>query len=274
MILIFSTLSQGQLEGEVPAHKFLLALASPVLRRGFHSSHFEENNKIDMKDTTLNAFKAMMSIMYMRPVNFKDMSVDEIFELENLAERYDLPKLKAKLKQEFEIMRLVKESVVEVAKTAMKFHLLEEASLAVLDNCAKTLNRELNTRESVVKFCASYSGTEKEVIVLKLMAMMNNLSPPPPPPCSNCQEMPCKSGTAITSVKQVRAGTVMMPNSEATAHSNWNMELRGDAVVKSIHEDKKKVIIEEGNQATKYMLSTGYYVTYNGIPVFRFHCRK
>ena len=59
-------LSQGELEGEVPAHKFLLALASPVLRRGFYDSHFKESDKIDMKETTLKAFKAMMSVIYIQ----------------------------------------------------------------------------------------------------------------------------------------------------------------------------------------------------------------
>ena len=136
----------------MPAHKFLLALASPVFRTSFYDSNFEETNKIDMKETTMKAFKAMMWIIYKRPVNFKTMSANEVFEMVNLAERYDLAKLKAKLKQELEARSLAKESVVEVAKTAMKFHLLEEASKATLDNCAKTLNRELDTKESVVNF--------------------------------------------------------------------------------------------------------------------------
>ena len=120
------------------------------------------------------------------------MSTDELFELVDLAERYELLKLKAKLEQELETMSLVKENVVEVAKAATRFHQLEEASKAVLDNCVKTLNRELITRESVFKFSALYYGTGDEVIVMKLMSMLNNLQPPP---CSNCAETPCKSGT-------------------------------------------------------------------------------
>ena len=86
----------------MPAHKFLLALASPIFRTGFYGAQFQEENKIEMKETTLDAFKTMLSIIYKRPVNFKNMSVDLVFELVNLAERYDLLKLKAKLKQELE----------------------------------------------------------------------------------------------------------------------------------------------------------------------------
>ena len=162
----------------------------------------------------------------------------------------------------------------------MKFHQLEEASRAVLDNCAKTLDRQLDTKESVVQFCALYSGTEDEVIGMKLIALMNNLPPLTPPPCSNCQETPCKSGTAITSVKQVRTGTVMMPNSDCVQLWKWNIEHRGDAVVKSISEHNKTVMVEEGNGAYKFALVGGYDVinSYSGIqddiPSFRFNCRK
>ena len=203
----------------MPAHKFLLALASPVFRTSFCDSHFEEKKKIDMKETTLKAFTSMMSIIYKRPVDLKNMSADEVFEVVNLAERYDLPKLKAKLKQELEAMSLAEESVVEVAKTAMKFHLLEEASKATLDNCAQTLIRELDTKESVVNFSAGYYGTGDELIVMKLMSMMKNLQPPS---CPNCQKSPCKSGTAVTRVKQVRVGTVLAPNSDCKIY-DWNM---------------------------------------------------
>ena len=202
------------------------------------------------------------------------MSANEVFELVNLAERYKLSKLKAKLKNVLEAMSLSKDDVVEVAKAAMKFLQCEETSKAILDNCAKTLNRELDTKESVLKFSAAYYGTEDEGIVMKLMSMMNDLQPLL---CSNCQEMPCKSGTAITSVKQVRAGTVLVPNKDCSALNAfgiWNLEQRGEAVVKSIEEDKKRVMVEEGNGALKYSSFWGYDLFYRRSPVFCFYCRK
>ena len=54
-----------------------------------------------MKGTTPKAFKAMLSAMYRQPLDLETMTVTETFELMNLAERYDLPKLKMKLKQAF-----------------------------------------------------------------------------------------------------------------------------------------------------------------------------
>ena len=195
----------------MPSHKFLLALASPVFRRGFFGQ-FEDKEVIDIKDTTLSAFKAMMGVLYKGSLDEK-MSASDTMELVNLAERYDLPKLKNKLKQRLEDMVLMKESVVEVAKIALKFGHLEEASNALLDTCAKTLVRELDTKESVVKFVSSFSGTGDEELVLKLMAKLEALLPPPP--CPNCRQTPCKSGTAVTSVQEVRAGTVLAANPAA-----------------------------------------------------------
>ena len=261
---------EGRFQGEVSGHKFLLALASPVFRRGFYGTDFKEKKteSIEMKGTTLKAFKAFICVIYRQPFDLKNMSVTETFDLMNLAERYDLPKLKKKLNQELETMVLSKDSVVEAANTAMKFHQLEEVCQALLNNCAKTLARELDTKEAVVKFCSSAYGTQEETIVLKLMSMMNNLMPPPPP-CSNCQFTRCQSGTPITSVQQVRAGTLVAPNPKCKALSNWTIEQRGKTVVKSTTE--KLVIVEEGTGVIRYTSGNGR----SGCPIiFLFYCYK
>ena len=222
---------EGKFEGEVSGHKFLLA--RPVFRRGFYGTDFRDKKteSIEMKGTTLKAFKAMIGVIYRQPLDIENMTVVETFELMNLAERYDLPKLKTKLKEVFEAMNLSKDSVVEVANTAMKFHQLEEASRVLLENCAKTLYKELDTKDCVVKLISSVYGTKDETMVLKLISMMKDL--PPLSLCSNCQESPCKSGTAITSAGQIRPGTVVAPNTLTRAqYTSWDILLRGVATVK------------------------------------------
>ena len=69
---------------------------------------------------------------------------------------------------------------------------------------------------------------------------------------------------AVTRVKQVRAGTVLAPISE----------LMGEAVVESIDEDNQTVMVGRGNGAYVFLSHFAYSVIYNGIPRFRFHCRK
>ena len=264
---------KGHLEGEVSGHKFLLALASPVFRRGFYGTDFRDKKteSIEMKGTTLKAFKAMIGVIYRQPLDIENMTVVETFELMNLAERYDLPKLKTKLKEVFEAMNLSKYSVVEVANTAMKFHQLEEASRVLLENCAKTLYKELDTKDCVVKLISSVYGTKDETMVLKLISMMKDL--PPLSLCSNCQESPCKSGTAITSAGQVRPGTVVAPNTLTRAqYTSWDILLRGVATVKMTTEDGVKV--DKEKSGTLYGNDTLYLVNYGGFPQFQFICKK
>ena len=264
---------EGKLEGEVSGHKFLLALASPVFRRGFYGTDFKEkkSESIEMKGTTLKAFKAMISVIYRQPLDLENMNIVETFELTNLAERYDLPKLKIKLMQKFETMDVSKDGVIDVANTAMKFHQLEEASRALLENCAKTLYRELDTKDCVFKFFASVYGTKDETIGLKLMSIIHDL--PALLPCSNCQSSPCKSGEAITSVGQVRPGTVLMPNPHPEPQMpSWNLKERGVAVVKLTTKDG--VMVETGKHEKMYAPSINHFVNYGGIPQFRFSCKK
>ena len=268
--------SEGKLEGEMSSHKFLLALASPVFRRGFYGTDFKEkkNESIEMKGTTLKAFQALISVIYKQPLDLETMTVTETFDLMNLAERYDLPKLKKKLNQELETMVLSKYTVVEVANTAMKFHQLEEASRALLENCAKTLYKELDTKDCVVKLIYSVHGTKDETMVLKLISMMNDL--PPLSLCSNCQESPCKSGNPITSVGQIRPGTVVAPSSNRTLtraqFTSWDILLGGVATVKMTTEDSVKV--DKEKSGTLYGEDTLYLVNYGGFPQFQFICKK
>ena len=155
----------------------------------------------------------------------------------------------------------------------MKFHLFVEASQALLDNCVKTLARELDTRKALLKFCSAAYGTKDETMVLKLMSMMDDL--PLYPPCSNWQETPCKSGRAITSVGQVRPGTIVAPNpSPNSPCSKWSRDDRGETVVTSTAGDR--VMVQQGKRATKYYSGcrSGYLVKHEGFPQFLIYCRK
>ena len=155
----------------------------------------------------------------------------------------------------------------------MKFHLFVEACQALLDNCVKTLARELDTRKALLKFCSAAYGTKDETMVLKLMSMMDDL--PLYPPCSNWQETPCKSGRAITSVGQVRPGTIVAPSpSPNSPCSKWSTNDRGETVVTSTAGGR--VMVQQGKRATKYYSGcrSGYLVKHEGFPQFLIYCRK
>ena len=51
----------------VPAHKFLLAGASPVFRRQFFGAAKETTAEVVIKDTTIEAFTTMINFLYVDP---------------------------------------------------------------------------------------------------------------------------------------------------------------------------------------------------------------
>ena len=103
-----STAATSSNPATVSAHKFLLAGASPVFRRQFMGPMKENSDEIEIKDTTSEAFKTMIDYLYTPPgrkfafsPQFQDEDDCELYncpqrlcELYNLAERYQLDKLK------------------------------------------------------------------------------------------------------------------------------------------------------------------------------------
>ena len=84
--------------GKVEGHKIFLAMVSPVFRRSFFGAENKDklSRMIEIKLTTLPAFKALMTMMYKRqPVaaSLAGLLLPDVFEVGNLAERYMVPGL-------------------------------------------------------------------------------------------------------------------------------------------------------------------------------------
>lgn len=204
---------QETLQGEVPAHKILLSLASSVFRREFDSSSgFVDKDKKVIKivgTATLKTFRLMSDFLYNKPTDFDELTMDEIFDVVSLAHCYNISILEEELKQHLEHYPVTKESVIAVAKKAEEFAVFEAASGALLANCAKFLHKSLPTTKAVAEFSSQVSGSGDEAVCLRLFAMMEHLQPhpAPAPPCSNCQQPPCLNGKQVDSTTQVRVGT-------------------------------------------------------------------
>ena len=72
---------------EVSAHRFLLAAVSPVFRREFHGPLATSKDVIDIKETTIDAFRMMVNYIY-HPGVVKDINCPQLLcQMLNLAER-------------------------------------------------------------------------------------------------------------------------------------------------------------------------------------------
>ena len=107
-----STAATSSNPATVSAHKFLLAGASPVFRGQFMGPMKENSDEIEIKDTTSEAFKTMIDYLYTPPGREFAFSPQEcqecpqrLCEIYNLAERYQLDKLKPIVVQALSVLR-------------------------------------------------------------------------------------------------------------------------------------------------------------------------
>lgn len=79
--------SEGRTQ-EVPAHKLILALASPVFEAMFFGDFVEKDKQtVDMKDAAADAFKEFLQFFYLPEVT---LTMENIEEVSRLADKYDM----------------------------------------------------------------------------------------------------------------------------------------------------------------------------------------
>ena len=225
---------EGNAQGRVWANKFVLSLVSPVFRTSFGSDNADQKSEvIRTKETTKAAFQALIDFIYRQEVEFEQMTAQELFDLLDLAEYYNITELNTILNKQLANLPIAEdmEKVLQVARIAENFALFEEASKAVFANCAKVLNQVLGTpyRESFIAFNIKLIELGEEELGVKLVAMM---------PCSNCQQSPCQSGAVISSGHLLRVGTIVTQTNKldfAFLDLGGYPGPRGNAVVEAVH---------------------------------------
>ena len=261
---------EKELQGEVPGHKFIFSLNSPVFRSSFCGTgdFAGKNDKMVEITGTLQAFRLMTNFLYNKPTTFDELSVVEIFDVVDLAHCYNIAKLEEALEQHLGKYLVTKNSVIEVAKTAEEFAEFKMASQALLWNCAKTLQKELPDTKAFTEFSSQVAGSGDEAVCLKLFSMMNDLQPLA---CSNCQQSPCISGTEITSAAQVRVGTRLAFNANHPNYRGLDCDF-GSSEVVSVDASMGTVRIKAGDGSKKFDTAGDYGVNEDGNWNFSYAC--
>jgi len=187
--------------GIIKAHKIILGLASPVFKSEFFGPAKETKDTIPVKETTLISFQRLIDFIYGKKIEWKNISVFEIFDIVNLAEKYQIPELSEELTFQLKNYPLTMENVLDIAETAEQFSQFEIIVSKLLETCSNFLKSELNTKELQLQFALKQSGTGKEKIVLHLLSMAS-----PSPKCSNCRQPKCMNGQLITSCDLIAEG--------------------------------------------------------------------
>ena len=169
---------EGSGVGTVGGHKAVLALKSPEFKAMLFGPLAETSDVVKIRGTSMFAFKEMLHYMHDAEMNWHPWSLDlkEIFRIADLAERYNLPGLKEELVGYARGCLYPRESLLEIAKLAERFHMFTEVSEALLHNCVLLLSTILETPDDFNNLAREWSEKEAEDMgtAFRLLARINH----------------------------------------------------------------------------------------------------
>jgi len=155
-------------KSELPAHKLVLALGCDVFMAQFYGPHKEERDTIPVEDSSVDAFKLLLELLYNKKVAFKNLGFKLLAELFYLADKFILDNLKDIIILEVSSMKIVSEKLLEAAQVAEDQAHLERFSEALYKVCVKFVRKNI---ESVFEiFDREDPGVDSSFTLHRLMA--------------------------------------------------------------------------------------------------------
>ena len=173
----FRVIESEAVVGELRAHKYFLASVSTVFRKQFFGKLAEKKDVIDTKETTYDAFKFLLNYIYngVSDVNEGGRGLEEIFEIINLSEKYDMKSLRDEIVKQLDEMDIEEANVLEVSSTALVFKHFEAISNLLINKCSDFLKLILITDNDLAVFCDLFVRyPEDQQMVLDLLNMSDN----------------------------------------------------------------------------------------------------
>ena len=128
----------------IEAHKFLLAGTSPVFMAMFFGQMRETREVVKVRNTTPEAFETIIKYIYKPPGDAFILNnvgcPQKLFELLELAERYEIQNLKTLTKEALENLSVSKENMIFTATVAKMYKtVFEDLSMKLLVKCEELL---------------------------------------------------------------------------------------------------------------------------------------
>ena len=155
------------------AHKYYLALVSEVLRTRFFGSLKENSVSLVVRGTT---FEALINHVYHKNCELEKKSVEELFEVANIAEMYDVAGLMTEVGVAIARVPVTLSNVVELANTAEQFSILRSASQCLLNSSVTflvfTLPHHVLDFSGLI-FCSQHQDTAERLHkkILEILAI-------------------------------------------------------------------------------------------------------
>jgi len=174
---------QGEVLGELRAHKQLLSVRSSYFRQLFGDE--VGVGVINLKPEHRRPVKALIAQVYNSadlPEILDQLDLPDLLALGSFGEEYQLAGVKEVAVERLASFSLppVEQAALAAASEARKYPLLGEKMLVALHrNCAKTLLFTVRTDKQVKEFLKRYQGTEHELFSLKMKELMNQYARDP-----------------------------------------------------------------------------------------------
>ena len=138
------------------------------------------------------------------------MSVEELFQVANVAEMYDVAELMDKVKKVVAKLPINFTNVVALAHTAEQFSFFQEVSQILLDSCTAFLCRALEHR--VLDFSGLVLSPQHSATASRLLSLSMEQPPALPEPiCTgeSCHHYSCKVRQAVAQREERRRKHVL-----------------------------------------------------------------
>ena len=249
--ITFKVVDKGeQVVAKFEAHKMIVALHSDHFRNAFYGSgtKFKEGTEgvIVIKETTKEAFEDFLGFLYEKKIDFKTKNLEELYEILNLAERYQVDELKVRVTEVFKNFPVTLDNVVEVAATTELFSHFEVPSKDLYSRCVALMEEKFETAGSLVHFIQS---NEDKTTMMRLLSDIKKENCPKK--CLNCQNDPCLNNLKVY-IPLLKTGTIIKSHEEPRwsitgQESHWVLK------VLEIHEENVKIqFVNLYNSRTDY----------------------
>ena len=256
---------QGDTQATVGAHKVIIAMGSPVFAKQFYGKLKETKEEIDIEETTQQSFKTMIDYIYGKTIDWKSLTVEQVFAIGNLAERYQVDELMKKVKEVAMVFPVVDSSdAVAIASTAREFSHFEGLRDVFLTRCSNFLKLTLKQSQDFVEFADKFADTDKCETVVKLIAMMKNVEVK-----DCCGKESCRRGKPILQISEISVGDRVTINPQNPQLGSF-VKYGQDGIVRKISScstsccDMVEVLLDE------YYYTLYYYFSHMGTPAFLF----
>ena len=264
----------------VKAHKHMLAFHSDIFKRMFFGPLKETKNRILIKETTFEAFEKLIEYIYQVDIECKNLTLVELYDIVNLAEKYNMPNLMEELKTQIKNTPLTIQNLMDVVDIASTFSHFEEVFQALMLSCAKFFKENVGLEADMLKFVDKYAKG-REMLAFKLVSMVPGLPNGECslvrtvglPKCRNCGEEKCMTGQPVLFENMCR-GLKVKPNNAANHQTGqyywghpWHLVREDKFIIKNVQAPFRVKL-----NHIEYHVDRWHAAVYHGIPTMRYDC--